>query len=122
VPIIGGVTAFLAGGTPVGVDLANFGIGEGGGVTAGLIVGEGAPFTTQTGLAATVNGNISSAVGRAAEPITFVTPVALDALGNGLALFVSFSLDEVNPVPEPGWISMFGAGLGGLLIASRLRR
>jgi len=123
--IIGTVTANLAGGFPVGVNLANFGIGKGGGAT-GLIAGEGAPFTTQTAVVNTVGGNlVTSAVGSGDEPITFVTPVALDALGSGLALFVNFSLDGikmVQVVPEPGTLLLLASGVAGLAIAGRRRR
>jgi len=112
-PVVGTVTAL------VGINLANFGIGVGGGAS-GLIAGEGAPFTTQTGQAVSVNGNVSSAVGSSADPITFVTPVAVNAFGNSLAIFAQFSLSGIGvAVPEPGTLLLLGAGIAGLAVASR---
>jgi len=119
--IQGTVTATLAGGIMAPVPLGQLGIGAGGGAVVGLIAGEGAPFTTGVGQAqttATANGPPVSTMGTN-DPLTFVSPVFVSALGAALPIFVQF---EIIPTPEPGWVSMFGAGIVGLVIASRLRR
>lgn len=120
-PIVGTVTAVLAGGIKAPVPLGAFGIGVGGGGAAGLLAGFGAPWTTGQGQVVTTTTTAVS-TGDPNAPLTFVTPVFVSALGAALPIFAKFSLSGIEmKVPEPGTILLLASGLAGLLVASRRR-
>jgi len=131
-PIVGDVTVFVKL-TPNGVPfqapiaLGNFNIGQGGPFTAMVIItafGSGAPFTTGTNQVVTLNGNVTQGPeGSGDDPITFVTPTAVDlpAANTSLPIFTSFSLSGIKMVPEAGTLLLLGSGIAGLALAGRRR-
>jgi len=132
-PIVGNVTVFVKltpDGSPFQAPIAleDFNIGVGGNFTAMVIItafGSGAPFTTGTNEVVTLNGNVTQGpAGSGAEPITFVSPVALDirAADTSLPIFNSLSLSGIQMAPEPDGALLLAAGMGGLFLVAAWRR
>ncbi len=120
--VVGTVTAVLAGGIKAPVPIGVLNIGAGGAGAAGLIAGEGAPWTTGLGQAFTATG-VTSQSGDPNAPITFVSPVFVSALGAELPIIATFSLSgiEMKSVPAPGTLLLLFSGVAGLVLAGRRR-
>jgi len=130
-PLVGVISPFVnlgAGGNPTSVNLANLNIGVGGTFMDTLlgfvpITGSGAPWTTGTGVVGTANGT-ASPMGSGEEPMTFVSPTFLSALGNAIPIVSTVTFDGISvmPAPEPQGALLLGAGMVGLLLVAALRR
>jgi hypothetical protein len=122
-PIIGVVQ--VKGALAINVPLSVIGQG---GTNAGVVVVDGAPWTTGIGMVTTTGAAMATvqaagtqvgALGAATSTVTLVTPVHVNAAG--LSRLPAFGTLNLHFVPEPGPLLLTALGAGALAAFGRRR-